>query len=309
MTSYSLKDAERDLQAILDRAPSGAVTGTWEATTMQAGHSSSTGSYLDARGDIVDQPPGHPMRDIGDIVEKLEKGSGEKFNTVRVTWTRAMLPFMKGKVTVEIRFDARIVPRGPDDPSYEAAAKARRTYWESRGEVAPDFAAERDQANVYKQTKWFNPHRRVLHIRGGGQDMLATDGLSTPWAGIAEEENGVECEVVLVFAEGVLDAEAISRWADLMIGVGDLVADGHRVARDVAKNGAIIFCRTGDSFLPLSRIILSRTDQTIPGLPFGSVPLIRATAVTEEDIAGRDPDEDWGATAAKAALAKRGIPV
>ena len=46
--SYTLKDAERDLQAILDRAPPGAVGGEWESTTMQAGHSSSSGGYRDA---------------------------------------------------------------------------------------------------------------------------------------------------------------------------------------------------------------------------------------------------------------------
>ena len=307
MTPYTLKDAERDLQAILDRAPSGAVTGDWEATAMQAGHSSRTGGYRDARGDLVDQPAGHPLNEIEDVVEKLQAGTAERFNTVRIRWTRATLPFMKGKVTVEISFDAKIVPRGANDPIYEAAAKARRAYWESRGEVQPGFAAERDEANVYGQTKWFNPHRRVLHIRGRGQDLLATDGLSTPWAGISEEETGVECEVMLAFEEGKLDAEGLRLWADLMIGVGDLVADGYRVARDVEKNGAIIFCRTGESYLPLSRIILSRTGETIPGLPFGAVPVIRATAVTEEEIAGRDPDEDWGATAAKEALRRRGI--
>lgn len=307
MKTYTVRDAERDLQAILDRAPPGAVAGDWEATTMQAGHSSRSGSYRDAGGDIIVGPVGHPLRDIEDAVERLEAGSTERFNRVQIRWAKATLPFMKGKVTVEISFDARIVPRGANDPTYDAAAKARRTYWESRGDVHPGFAAERSEANAYGQTKWFNPHRRVLHIRGGGQDMLATDGLSTPWSGIADEENGVECEVVLAFEEGKLDEAGLRLWADLMIGVGDLVADGYRVTRDVEKHGAVIFCRTGESYLPLSRIVLSRTDQTIPGLPFGPVPVIRATAVTEEEIAGGDEDDDWGAAAARQALKRRGI--
>lgn len=42
-------------------------------------------------------------------------------------------------------------------------------------------------------------------------------------------------------------------------------------------------------------------------MPFGSVPLIRATAIAATEIEGRDPDEDWGASAARQALAKRGI--
>lgn len=307
MTSYTLKDAERELQPILDRAPPGAVAGDWDTTTMQAGHSSSSGGYRDADGDVVSRPDGDPHDEIVDVVEKLETGIAERFNTVHIRWTKAALPFMKGKVTVDIRFDARIVPRGTDDPIYAAAAKARRAYWQSRGDVDEGFAAERAEANVYGQTKWFNPHRRVLHIRAGGQDLLATDGLSTPWAGISDEENGVECEVVLAFDAGRLDAEGLRLWADLMVGVGDLVADGYGVARDVETHGAIVFCRTGESYLPLSRIVLSRTDETIAGLPFGAVPLIRATAVTEEEIAGLDPEEDWGATAAREALKRRGI--
>lgn len=92
-----------------------------------------------------------------------------------------------------------------------------------------------------------------------------------------------------------------------MINLGDLVADGYRVARDVEKHGAILFCRLTEDYLPLSRVILSRDPGRINGMPFGSVPLIRATAIVESEIESRDPDEDWGALAARQALAKRGI--
>lgn len=307
--TYAIAEAERELQPLLDRAPKTAAYGEWTATTMQAGTSSRTGGYRNAQGGIISDAggPGEAFRHIEMVMEKLEAGGAVRFNTADIRWEKAKLPFMKGKVTITVRYDAAIVPRANDDPIYEEAARARLAYWKQRGTVADGFAAEQPDANAYAQTKWFNPQRRVLHITAGGEDLLATDGLSTPWSGISEKENGVECEVALAFPAGHLDAAAITLWADLMIGVGDLVADGYRVARDVGKHGAILFCRTGDRYEPLSRIVLSRTDQIIPGLPFGSVPLIRATAVTEEEIASRDPDEEWGATAAQEALKKRGI--
>ena len=309
--TYGIAEAERELLALLDKAPPGATSGEWQATTMQAGHSSGSGDYRDASGNMISSPggPGDAFRHIETVLDKLEAGGAERFYKAEIRWDKSKLPFMKGKLTIALRYDAEIVPRGNDDPVYEDAARARLAYWKSRGTVSDGFAAERGEANIYAQTKWFNPQRRVLHIRAGGEDLLATDGLSTPWSGIAARENGVECEVALGFPEGELDAAAIASWADLMIGVGDLVADGYRVARDVEKHGAILFCRTGDRYEPLSRIILSKTDQVIPGLPFGAVPLIRATAVREEEIAGRDPDEEWGATAARAALRKRGIAI
>jgi len=307
--TYGIAEAERELQPLLDRAPKGATYGEWTATTMQAGTSSRTGGYRDATGGIIsdDDGPGEDFRHIETVIGKLEEDGTIRFNTAEIRWEKSKLPFMKGKVTIRLRYDADIVPRANDDQIYEDAARARLAYWKGRGTVAEGFAAERGEVNIYAQTKWFNPHRRVLHIRAGNEDLLATDGLSTPWAGISEKENGVECEVALGFPAGQLDAAGLALWADLMIGVGDLVADGYRVARDVERHGAILFCRTGDKYESLSRIILSKTDQVIPALPFGAVPLIRATAVAEADIASRDPDEEWGATAARAALTRRGI--
>ncbi len=61
-----------------------------------------------------------------------------------------------------------------------------------RGAVDAGFAAERGAASSRNQTK-ARPglHRRVLKHPGDGRLLLATDGLSTPWAGVAEPENGV----------------------------------------------------------------------------------------------------------------------
>ncbi|MBY4606468.1 hypothetical protein K6M90_02115 [Rhizobium sp. 9T] len=307
MGSYSIDDAIRELVPVLSKAPATAVSGEWTATTMQAGQSSSTGGYRDAAGQPVSDDSRDPLRIIGDVVEELDEAATERFNTVVIRWKKPALPFMRAQVTIETSFDQAIVPRGPDDPIYQRAASARRAFWQSRGTVHEGFAAERATANVYAQTKWFGPHRRILAIDAPGRMILATDGLSTPWAGISEPENGVECELFMEFGAATLDATTTGDWGNLLINLGDLVADGYRVACDVEKHGAILFCRLTEDYLPLTRIILSRDPGRIDGMPFGSVPLFRATAVAETEIEGRDPDEDWGATAARQALANRGI--
>jgi hypothetical protein len=167
------------------------------------------------------------------------------------------------------------------------------------------------QANGHGQTKWFGPHRRVLLVQRPGESLLATDGLSTPWAGITERENGVECELVLSMGgnedAGMPSPDAADLWAGVLIGAGDLVADGYRVLRDVGAHGAILFCRLPEGCRPMTRLILSLDGRTIEGLPFGSAPLLRATAVADDEVAGRDPDEPWAATAARDALRRRGI--
>ncbi|ANL72702.1 hypothetical protein AMC83_CH02736 [Rhizobium phaseoli] len=307
MASYSIDDAIRELAPALSKAPARAVSGEWTSTTMQAGHSSSTGGYRDAAGKTVSDDSRDLLRDIGDVVEKLDAAATERFNQVVVRWKKPALPFMRAQVTIETSFDQAIVPRGPDDAIYERAASARRAFWQSRGTVHGGFAAERATANVYAQTKWFGPHRRILVIDAPGRMFLATDGLSTPWAGISDPENGVECELFMEFGAATLDATTIADWGNLLINLGDLVADGYRVARDVEKHGAILFCRLTADYLPLTRIVLGRDPGRIDGMPFGSVPLIRATAIAETEIEGGDADEDWGASAARQALAKRGI--
>ncbi|API51156.1 hypothetical protein BMW22_05455 [Rhizobium leguminosarum] len=309
VTSYSIDDAIRELAPALSKAPAGAVIGDWTATTMQAGHASRTGGYLDAEGKHVPEDSRHPLDIIADVVEKLEASEVPRFNKVVIRWKKPKLPFMQAKITLETSYDQTIVPRGPDDPIYETAAAARRAFWQNRGTLQEDFAVERGTANIHAQTKWFGPHRRILAIHAPGRLTLATDGLSTPWAGISEPENGVECELFMEFDAATLDAAGIENWANLLINIGDLVADGYRVARDVEKHGAILFCRLTEDYRPMTRIMLSRDASRIDGLPFGSVPLIRATPIAETEIEGQDLSDDWGAAAARNALAKRGMRI
>ncbi|MGO7861466.1 hypothetical protein ACC676_07630 [Rhizobium ruizarguesonis] len=309
MASYSIDDAIRELAPALGKAPAGAVSGEWTASTMQAGHSSRTGGYRDAEGNYVPEASRHPLDIISDIVEKLDASGVPRFNKVVIRWKKPKFPFMREEITLETSYDRTIVPRGPDDPIYATAAAARRVFWQSRGTVQEDFAAERGTANIHAQTKWFGPHRRILAIHARESLILATDGLSTPWAGISEPENGVECELFMEFDAARLDAAGIENWANLLINIGDLVADGYRVARDVEKHGAILFCRLTEDYRPMTRIMLSRDADRIDGLPFGSVPLIRATPIAEAEIEGQDLSDDWGPAAARNALAKRGMGI
>ncbi|SCB13378.1 hypothetical protein GA0061102_100315 [Rhizobium miluonense] len=299
---YTISDAIRDLRPILDRAPPEAVIGEWVATTTQAGFSSQSGTYKNIKGAAVYTAP-HKI--IRDVVEKLETSQTQPFNKVIVRWTKKKMPFLRARVTVETIFDEAIVPRGPDSPVYEAAAVARLNFWKARGEVANDFAAERGEVNIHNQTKWFGPHHRVIAVRTRSSLTLATDGLSTPWAGVTEQENGVECELFMEFDVTTVDDKKINDWARLLISIGDLVADGYGVAGDVKKYGAILFCRLTDEHSPMTQIILSHDSAQIEGLPFGSVPLIRVTPIAEVEIEGQDLSDRWAANAAKHALAKR----
>ncbi|MGX7708945.1 hypothetical protein [Methylobacterium sp. Gmos1] len=307
MASYSLDDAERDLRAALDEAPAGAVRGDWTVTTMQAGHSSCSGGYHRRDGSVV--ASNAPQFDIfEEVVERLGLNAATPFNVVSVHWTRATLPWQRGRVTVETAFDAALVPRGPDDPVYAIAADARRRFWNSIGAVDPGFAAERDAANIHGQTKWFQPHRRILKIEDGDAVLLATDGLSTPWAGVTARENGVECEVFMRLGGAgnsvVADEASVALWSDVLIAVGDLVADGYRVLRDVQTNGAILFCRLAEDCRPMTRMALRMDLRSIEGLPFGPVSLIEATPLREDELPGLD-DDPWGTAAAIRALEKR----
>ncbi|WP_439817791.1 hypothetical protein [Zavarzinia sp. CC-PAN008] len=305
--AYSPEDAARDLRPVLDRAPPGAVSGRWTATTMQAAHSTRTGGYRDRDGGVVRQDRPEQLDALEPVVDRLEAASPTRINHVTVSWTRARFPWQRNRIVVETRFDPAIVPRGPDHPAYGQAARARHAFWSALGDVARDYAAEREAANAHNQTKWFGPHRRILKVACPDRTILATDGLSTPWAGIVEPENGVECEVVLEFSGHDLGPAQVALWADMLIGVGDLVADGYRVARDVKAHGALVFCGLPQDCAPWRHMLLSPYGASIDGLPFGTVPLLRATPVTAAELADRDPDEPWGATAAREALRRRGI--
>lgn len=277
---------------------------------MQAGHSSLSGSYHRRDGSVVASD--EPQFDIfEEVVERLGTNAATPFNVVSVHWTRAMLPWRQGRVTVETAFDAALVPRGPDDPIYADAADARRRFWNSVGTVEPGFAAERETANIHGQTKWFQPHRRVLRIKAGDAVLLATDGLSTPWAGVTTQENGVECEVFMRLGGAgnlvAADEASVALWSDVLIGVGDLVADGYRVLRDVQTNGAILFCRLIEDCRPMTRMALRMDLRSIERLPFGPVSLIEATPLREDELPGLD-DDPWGTAAALGALEKRAAP-
>lgn len=307
MKTYSNSDAVRDLRAAL-KAPAGAVTGEWLFITEQAGASSRTGGYMYADGRQVAAGE-DAFQSVRDIVGKLEASRIQPFNKVIVRWTRPKLPFMRGHVTVETLYDEAIVPRGPQSSVYESAAVARRAFWTLSGEVSAGFIAERGEANEHNQTRWFGPHRRVLSVKNGSHLTLATDGLSTPWAGIAEPENGVECELFIESDASEIDSDQLDDWAHLLISLGDLVADGYQVADDVEKYGAILFCTLTAEYSPMTRIILSRDNRRIEGMPFGSVPLIRVTPITESDIEDQDLSDEWASLAARHVLSRRRIEI
>ena len=307
MTAYLNTDAARDLRPALDKAPAGAVKGEWFFITEQAGVSSQTGGYMYADGSYAAE--NFSLQRVREVVEKLEASQKETFNKVIVRWTRPKTPFMRGRVTVDTIFDEAIVPRGPQHPVYEAAAVARRAFWEMYGDVSEGFSVEQGDANVHNQTNWFGPHRRVLNTKSNTRLTLATDGLSTPWAGIAEPENGVGCELFMELDASDITPRQIDDWAHLLMSVGDLVADGYQVAADVEKYGAILFCALADEYSPMTRIILSRDARRIDNLPFGSVPLIRVTPIAESEIEHLDPLDDWASNVARHALAERRIEI
>ena len=304
MTAYSNAEAARDLRPALDKAPVGAVSGEWFFIIEQAGVASQTGGYMYADGSHVAEG-NHALRTIREVVEKLEASHLPPFNKVIVRWTRSKIPLIRGRITVDTLFDKTIVPRGPQDPIYEAASIARRAFWARYGSVSDDFMAERDDANVYNQTNWFGPHRRVLKIKSKTTFTLTTDGLSTPWAGIADPENGVGCELFIELNASTTISHSLDDWALLLINLGDLVADGYQVAADVEEYGAILFCMLTNEYHPLNRIILSLDDRRIDHLPFGSVPLIRVTPIAETEIEHLDQSDEWASCAAKHVLAER----
>lgn len=308
MTAYSNSDAARDLRPALDKAPAGAVNGEWFFITEQAGVSSQTGGYMYADGSHVAEG-NHALQKVREVVEKLEAARVQPFNKVIVHWTRSKIPLIRGRVTVETLFDETFVPRGPQDPIYEVAAVARRAFWERYGSVSDGFTVERDDANVHNQTKWLGPHRRALNIKRNTTLTLATDGLSTPWAGIADPENGVGCELFMELDASNMISQQIDDWAHLLITLGDLVADGYQVAADVEKYGAILFCALTDEYKPMTRIILSRDSRRIDNLPFGSVPLIRVRPIAESEIEHLDQSDEWASNAARHALAERQIAI
>ncbi|MBV8238747.1 MAG: hypothetical protein JO221_08255 [Sphingomonas sp.] len=319
MTSYSVSDAIREVTPVLDHAPAGAVSGEWIATPMLAGSSSCEGGYSDAneqpvRVNLDNSEPSFELfrpsfKIIAEVVEKLAASHALRFNKVTVRWSKAETPSTPGRITLKTEFDEALVAREPDDPIYEAAAAARLAFWRTRGNVAADFAAEWSVANIYNQTRWFGPHRRVLAVRTNDRLILATDGLSTPSGGVPTPENGVECELFMEFDIATTNDKLIDDSALMLIDIGDLIADDFGIAATVEKHGAILFCYLEDDDSPTIQVILSRGADRIERLPFGTVPLIRATPFKEGEIEGPVLLDDWGTQIAINALARRGIVI
>ncbi len=92
-----------------------------------------------------------------------------------------------------------------------------------------------------------------------------------------------------------------------MISPADLVANGYRVAADVEKYDAILFCPLTAKYNRMTRIILSRDGPRIDNLPFGSVPLLRVTPIAESEIEYLDQSDEWSSSAARHVLAERQI--
>lgn len=154
---------------------------------------------------------------IRNVVDKLEASRIPFFNKVNVRWAKSKIPLMRGRVTVDTIFDETIVPRGSQSPIYETVAVARRAFWKMYGDVSDSFIAERDDANVHNQTKWVGPHRRALSTKSSTNLTLATDGLSTPWAGVADPENDAECELFMDLDASDNNSHQIYDWAHLLI--------------------------------------------------------------------------------------------
>lgn len=151
MTAYSNSNAARDLRSALDKAPAGAVNGEWFFITEQAGVSSQTGGYMYADGSHVAEG-NHAFQKVQEVVAKLEESQIQPFNKVIVHWTRSKVPLIRGRVTVDTLFDKKIVPRGPQDPIYEAASVARRAFWEKYGSAS-------DAIRLNKMTRTYTTRR------------------------------------------------------------------------------------------------------------------------------------------------------
>ncbi len=127
------------------------------------------------------------------------------------------------------------------------------------------------------------------------------------------DANGTPLGLTLAGANGhdsrmqAAQTERVRLWANIVVNLGDRVADGYRVARDVETHGAILFSRLPAACAPFEFVILAAAADgaAIPDLPFGSVPLFEAVPVTAAEMAGGDPDEAWEASTARAALARR----
>lgn len=230
----SLESVRVALRGTINRsAPRGATCGEWTQTIELAGVSGCSGGFQDARGNWLETPD--QIRDaIRDAAESLFTGD-TSWNLLHITWSGA-------DVTLKTEFDATIVPRAIDDPVYSVAASVRRRFWQGAGDVLPDYLGPTPHSNDYGQTRWLSPHRRAIAVRRSADMILATDGLSTPWPGVPDAVNGCSCEVFFRLPI----AEQIERWSEILLSVGDMIADEGEMGLDLAEEAAAVFCRLPD---------------------------------------------------------------
>lgn len=282
-------------------APAKAFSGKWIQTVEQAGVSSCKGGFADRDGNRLPSSSDRRLFDaVGDAIAEIFLAGDQSWNIAEVNW-RA--PDMA--VTIETSFDPEIVPRNSGDPTFEQAATARRDFWNLIGRAAEAYVGPLTPVNDYGQTRWISPHRRLLQVEVDGWRALVTDGLSTPWPGVPDKVNGSCLELFLEMPEA---QSSVDPWIDIMMGLGDMVADDVGIESYVVENAAILFCDLPVALAPYTHVILSVPSENepreIPSLPYGSAKILRVTAVTLEDLAGQSLD-GWGVDAAHQALARR----
>lgn len=253
-----------------------------------------TGSIMQAG--VADGPNGalleHRVREaIRDVIEALaeaERTAGTPvWNLYELEWTRG-----RRHVTLITRLDPDSIPREIGDPVFERAAAARLDFWSGLGEFE-GYVERGRPPNAYGQTPLFlGPHERLAKVRRGGNLILATDGLSTPWPGVADRENGFGLELALALPDATGPAK------DLLFTIVRQVIDYPDAAETaLAEGGACIL----DHGNPPGLIILTRPEpdmpDQIPGLPFGPAGLLAAVFVSPENLAKFGmPGEGWDPT-------------
>lgn len=288
-------------------APASAKRLEWTQTIEMAAVSNGTGGFIDAGGGWLD-PFTDPAADATKIICSFvsQMANDGSWNVAVITWETD-----DEAATIETHFDATIVPRTINDPAYDSAMSARAAFWRGRGGVI-EYLGEPTRINYHGQTKWYSPHRRLVKVSTASGVVLATDGLSTPWSGVPDKKNGIECEIYLPL-EGAMGSGAteLTAWVHALLDVGDFAADECELCDAVKENSAILFCRLDARLSPFTQMILSvpglEAWREIPDLPFGSISLLRATPVKDSDLEGLDLSTDWGAEAARSALSRLGV--
>lgn len=288
-------------------APASAERLIWTQSIEMAAVSSGSGGFVDANGEWLD-PFSKEAAEFTEFISSFvaQMANDGSWNVAEIHWK-----IDEEAATIETHFDATIVPRANNDPVYELAVSARAAFWRGKGDVI-DYPSEPTRINDHRQTKWCSPHRRLIRVSTASGVILATDGLSTPWCGVPDEKNGIEFEIYLPL-DGIVigsgDGE-LAAWVHALLDVGDFAADEFELCDAVKEHSAVLFCRLDARLLPYTQMILSVPDiegwLEIPGLPFGSISLLRATPARDHDLEGLDLSTDWGAEAARSALSRLG---